>query len=217
MFIHETLSESEPGIYTRYGQSSTSDHIQEHYRDKATQILQADQKHYKLVARKFHELFTSHYTSIADIAGGHPKLASHMSADEIIVYDAMADMYESLHDTFLSYYPTDAAVCYQSANIISETFKPTADLAICAHILEHLTVQETHVLLYNIKVRSIMVYGPNISCARNAQWLHYNPEDHVTFCTIGGMERILSNAGYQVLNAYTHDEDMIIFADNRSK
>jgi hypothetical protein len=183
--IHPTLKESEPGIYTRKATAKpTGKSVQAYYKAQAQKILKDDKNHYYRLAKRFTPLMDTEFFSVADIGGGHPKLASKMNVSEVTVYDAYAPMYEKTHKDFLALYPTAAKVEYKKAQITHGNFSPNAEVGIMCHVLEHLTVEQIRRLLENIEVNKVLVYGPNVEKAQNENWIHYRPKDHVTFCTL---------------------------------
>jgi len=212
--IHETLTEAEPGIYTReVTEKSTGKKIQAHYKRNALKILKADRNHYTNISRKFKDLLSVEFFSVADIGGGHPKLASLMNVSEVMVYDAMASMYKATHKDFLELYPTDAKIEYKKAQITHGNFTPNAEVAIMSHVLEHLTPEQIRRMLENIEVNKVIIYGPNIEKARNKNWIHYKPADHTTFCTMSAMCGMVEKAGYTVKLSQEQSDDYLIFAE----
>lgn len=212
MYLIDGLKEVEPGIYTRKGCKSDAPEIEEHYREKALKILQDDRYHYTCMRRVFSDLFDTEFYSVADIGGGHPKLASCMNVSEITVYDQFAEFYESLHDEFLKLYRTKASVKYEEKKITHPNFTPNAEVAICCHVLEHLELKKIRKLLSNLETRKVLIYGPNIETAKSAGWFHYPPKDHITFCTVAAMAGLVEEAGFKVEVAQSYHQDMLIFA-----
>jgi len=213
MYIHETLDESVSGIYTREGAPPTGKKIQAYYKDNALKILKADRNHYTNMKKAFSELCDTEFYSAADIGGGHPKLASVMNVSEVTVYDAMSSVYKKTHKDFLELYPTDAKIEYKKAQITHGNFSPNAEVGIMCHVLEHLTVEQIARLLENIEVNKVLIYGPNIDRARNERWIHYRPSDHITFCTLEAMSKLVKDAGYTIKIAEHHRDDYLIFAE----
>ena len=203
------------GVYTRKGTSTDTQEIQEHYRKKVIKILRDDRYHYTCLRRKpsLQKLFEKEFYSVADIGGGHPKLSTLVNVSQITVFDQMAEMYEESLDVFLTLYPTEAEIKFENKKITHPNFSPNAEVAVFCHILEHLEVKEIKRLLKNIEVNKILVYGPNIDAAKNENWLHFRPKDHITFPTIEGMCELIKEAGYEITIAEAYQEDMIIYAE----
>jgi hypothetical protein len=214
MFLDEKLIEEEEGIYTRKAtKNADSEDVEAHYRENALKILKDDRKHYTNLSRRFAALLETEFYSVADIGGGHPKLASIMNVSEVTVYDQFPDIYEETHDEFLKLYPTKANIKYEKKKITHSQFSPNAEVAICSHVLEHLTIEQIRRLFANIEVNKLLVYGPNVEKARNENWLHYKPGDHITFATIEGMSKMIEEAGFNVKLATPHNEDYMLFAE----
>ena len=213
------LEEVEPGIYERKDAGkSTSELVETHYTDNAVDILKRDQYHYQCMARRFADspIFTEEFHSVADIAGGHPKLATLMNVcGDITVYDQYAAMYEELHDEFIELYPTDTPIKYEKKQVTHPNFTPNAELAVCSHMLEHLSLDQIRKLLGNLETDKLVVYGPNVSRAKNRKWLHFRPDDHKTFATIEAMCGLITEAGFTVVEATPYHEDYLIYADKK--
>jgi hypothetical protein len=211
------LVEIEAGVFENQNATEPkSVAAKDHYTNNAIKILDDDKYHYKCLARKLKDtpIFAQEFHSVADIAGGHPKLASCLKlSGEVTVYDQYAAMYKKLHKEFLKRYPMDAPVTYEKKAITNSQFTPNAELAICSHILEHLSLKQTRKLLGNLETDKVIVYGPNIGVAKNLKWLHFQPSDHRTFCTIEAMCRLVAEAGFTVKFAAPYQEDYIIFGD----
>jgi len=211
------LTEVAPGIFIREDATkATSKAVAGHYEKQALHILKSDKYHYTCMARKLAmtPVFVNEFHSVADIAGGHPKLASHLDiCGEVTVYDQYAEMYEGLHDEFAKLYPMDATVKYEKKTITHHNFTPNAEVAICCHILEHLTVDQIRKLLSNLETDKVIIYGPNIYRARDRNWLHFRPDDHRTFATIDAMAKLLEEAGFMVLQKTEYQEDYLLYGD----
>lgn len=211
------LTEIEPGIFENpNAEPAKSDGVEEHYEKDAIKILDDDKYHYECMARKFkdEEPFTKEFYSVADIAGGHPKLASHLKiSGDVTVYDQYAKTYKKTHGKFAERYPISAPVEYRKRSITHHNFTPNAELAICCHILEHLKLDQIRKLLGNLETDKIIVYGPNICRARTPNWFHFRPSDHRTFCTLEAMSRLIAEAGYIVKFGVTYHEDYFIYGD----
>jgi len=211
------LKEIEPGIFERQDATkATSDAVAEHYESKAIGILNADKYHYVCMARKLADtpVFSNEFHTVADIVGGHPKLASIMNVcGDVTVYDQYAEMYEGLHAEFLDRYPMKAKVKYEEKTITHHNFTPNAELAICSHILEHLSVKQIRRLLGNLETDKIVVYGPNVARANSRNWLHFRPNDHRTFATMDAMSGLLKEAGFKIVQATSYHEDYLIYGD----
>ena len=212
----EHLTEIEDGIWVdEHAKDTNTKSIEAHYTNNAMKILEVDKYHYTCMARKFAdtEIFSNEFYSVADIAGGHPKLASKMNiAGTITVYDQYAEMYEGLHDEFVKHYPCENVV-YEKKAITHPQFSPKAELAICSHILEHLTIEQIRRLLANLQTDKVVVYGPNIGVARRLNWLHFKPLDHRTFCTTEAMVGLVQEAGFVVKESIEYHEDHLIYGD----
>lgn len=215
----EYLTEIEDGIFENpRATSPTSDELEEYYDRRAIKILADDRAHYQNMARVFADLavFRDEFYNVADIAGGHPKLASFLNlTGEITVYDQYAESYERLHGEFLKYYDCKAPVSYVKKQITHHNFTPNAEVAVCCHILEHLSLKQIRTLLGNLETDKVIIYGPNVERAKNANWLHFRPKDHRTFATIAGMCRLVEEAGFQIVNAVERHEDYLIYGDKK--
>jgi len=213
----EHLIEIEPGIFENPDAAKPDNKkVADHYKNDCIRILECDKYHYECLARKLDltPAFAPEYHSVADIAGGHPKLATKLDVcGDIVVYDQYASMYKKLHPEFERRYPTKAKVSYEKKSITHPNFSPNAELAICCHILEHLTLDQIRRLLSNLETDKIIVYGPNIARANNENWFHFKPSDHRTFATVEAMSRLVSEAGFIVLQATQYQEDYLIFGD----
>lgn len=211
------LKEIADGVFENpEAQEPKGTHMKDHYTENAKKILEADKYHYECMARVFSEspVFAKEFYSVADIAGGHPKLASKMKiAGTITVYDQYAATYKKTHKDFLELYPTEAEVVYEKKSITHPNFTPNAELAICCHVLEHLTLEQIERLLGNLETDKIVIYGPNIGRARNRSWWHFGALDHKTFATLEAMCRLVSNAGFTVKQADPYHEDYLIYGD----
>ena len=215
----EHLTEVEPGIFIREDATpAKSNAVAEHYEKQAISILDADRYHYECMARKFADapIFAREFYNVADIAGGHPKLASFMRiSGDVTVYDQYAEMYERLNDEFIKRYPMATPVTYCKKSVTHPNFSPDAELAILSHILEHLTVKQIRKMLANLDTDKIIVYGPNVARARNSRWFHFRPGDHRTFATIGAMQNLVAESGFTVEWAVEYHEDYIIYGDKK--
>lgn len=209
------LVEIEPGIFeNQKATAPDTKQVKSHYEKQAVKILESDKYHYECMARKLAhtELFTKEYYSVADIAGGHPKLASFLNiSGQITVYDQYAETYKKTHDEFAKRYPVKVPVEYKKKSITHPNFTPNAELAICCHILEHLTLAQIGRLLGNLETDKIIIYGPNVARARNDKWLHFRPSDHRTFATIDAMRGLVESAGFTARMLVEYHEDYLIY------
>lgn len=212
MYIPANLEKVETGIWVNTQATETdAKDIKHHYKAHAIKILEQDRYHYECMRRKFRDLFSEEVYSVADIGGGHPKLASCMNVcGQITVYDAMASMYKSLHSEFAKRYPISCDVEYKRKTITHYNFTPNAELAICCHILEHLSLEQIRKLLGNLETDKLIVYGPNIEVAKSEKWLHFRPNDHRTFCSLYAMRTLMEEAGYHVHFAQAYHEDYLL-------
>lgn len=186
--------------------------IREHYRNDMEKILNDDLEHYIRFCTDVVECspIMRHYNTVADIGGGCPKLASTLSCEHVTVYDAQAKDYEAAHDMFEEVYRS-MCVSYVEQNICDRDFRPSADLAIFSHVLEHLTVTQTVSLLSRIDCEYALVYQPNVARANDDNWFHYAPADHITFTTMSAMVRIFQRAGYTLVYGTEFDEDYCLY------
>jgi len=215
MFLLPDLEEKEHGVFVRkVNKKAVTEDIQAHYKNNALEILKQDRYHYTCFQRRFADLCKKEFYSVADVAGGHPKLASCLNVcGEITVYDEAADMYKKLHKQFLKLYPVKCPVKYETKQITNSQFTPNAELAICCHILEHLKAAQAKKLLKNLETKKVIVYGPNIERAPNQSWIHYRPADHQTFATLEAMCAWVEAAGFSVRLAVPYQEDYLIYAE----
>jgi hypothetical protein len=207
------LTEVEPGIFVK--ENAKRAHVEQHYKRNAVQILKNDAYHYQCFHRRHKDapIFKHEFYSVADVAGGHPKLASFMKiSGEIVVYDQYASMYQSLHAEFLKHYPTETPIRYEKKQVTHPNFSPNAEVAILCHILEHLDLKQVRRLLGNLETDKVIVYGPNIEASRNEKWFHFSA-DHRTFATMPAMCRLVEEAGYRVKWATGYSEDYVIYGD----
>ena len=217
MFVSH-LEEIEPGVYENPNATkANTKECQEHYDKNAIKILDDDKYHYQCMARKLKEseVFTKEFYSAADIAGGHPKLASHMNVSEVVVYDQYAEMYERLNGEFVKRYEPKANVSYEKKAVTHSNFTPNAEVAICCHILEHLSLKQIRKLLGNLETDKVIIYGPNVKRARNKNWFHFRPADHRTFCTMEAMIKLIEEAGFKFKEGYEYHEDYLIYGDKK--
>jgi hypothetical protein len=211
------LVEIEKGVFENQDATAPkSDKTAAHYRESAIRILDDDLYHYQCMARKFADwpIFTDEFYSVADIAGGHPKLASFMNVvEKITVYDQYASTYKKTHGEFLKRYPTKAEVVYEKKTVTHPNFTPNGEVAILCHILEHLSIAQIRRLLANLETDKVVIYGPNIAKAKSAGWFHFRPDDHRTFVTLDAMCALVAEAGFVVKKAVGYHEDYLIYGD----
>lgn len=215
MHILQRLTKVADGLYCDLFPMATPQDatIREHYERNALAILQSDVAHYarlKLDLIDGTEL-AEPFGTVADIAGGHPKLASILDTDAVTVYDQDAKTYEAMHHAFIEAYPNSAAVEYVESDITNASFAPSEDLAIVSHLLEHLTPSDARALLKRLKTRAVIVYGPNVCTAAGDDWFHYRPADHITFVEPWLMAEWVEAAGYDVLTCVTYHHDMLVY------
>lgn len=209
MFIPAEFKEIEDGVFTRERKGSLS--TEGHYRNSAVKILNDDLRHYTKMQKSFKtsELFRTHYPLIKDVGGGHPKLASLLKSDRIIVIDPLADFYSEMNSEFDKVYSPEARVEYYPEEIDID-----ADLTIFCHILEHLPIDEVREKIKSTK-SDICIYGPNIQRASSKGWFHFRPADHITFITLDKMEQILENLDFTIKMSYEFNEDYILHAKRK--
>lgn len=211
----EHLEEIEPGIFENPNATDPdTKQVKSHYEKEAVRILQDDKYHYECMARKLvnTEFMTKEFYSVADIAGGHPKLASFLNiAEGITVYDQYAATYKKTHPEFEKRYPISVPVEYKKKSITHPNFTPNAELAICCHILEHLTLTQIRRLLGNLETDKVLIYGPNIARAQNEKWFHFRPGDHRTFATLDAMRGLVEEAGFKARITVEYHEDYLIY------
>ncbi len=218
MFIADRLTKIGEGVYIDENPAPCDDSdIEAHYEADALNILRSDVGHY--AGLKACVLDGSPLDkpcgTVADIAGGHPKLASCLDCASVTVYDRQAYDYERHHAEFLEIYCDTAGVDYVKADITDADFAPSADLAIFCHILEHLTLQQGGELIKRVDAPSILIYGPNIATAQDEDWFHYAPKDHRTFYTIEAMAKVLWYAGYSVTYGVEYHQDYLLYGELR--
>lgn len=190
--------------------------IEKHYTEDAIQILKNDQGHYRSLktelVKRNSPLLRMNFLSADDIAGGHPKLSTLLNIQNVTVFDEFAYMYCGLHDEFISRYPNNALIKYQARDILETRYM--ANLAICSHILEHLTIHQINDLLDNIYCPYLLVYGPNVEKATSRGWFHFRPSDHRTFLTRAAMETLFTRWNWDIVESFAFHDDYLVFGYN---
>jgi len=219
MHPHSRLTKISGGVYVDENPQATpcDESIEDHYERDALRILEADQAHYAGLRRELiaGSIMDRHYTTVADVAGGHPKLASCLDCDEVTVYDRQAETYRKTHAQFLELYPDSAPVGYVEADITSEDFAPYVDLAVYCHVLEHLTIEQMATLIKRVDSEHLLIYGPNVDAATSDGWFHYAPKDHITFLDMEAMMRVVWYGGYRIEFGTAYHEDYIMYGVKR--
>jgi hypothetical protein len=214
MHIHPRLKKVEDGVYVDPKPAKAiSAAMKEYYEEIVDKWLSDDRNHYTRFKREVVDReINQEFYSVADIGGGHPKLASLLNVcGEITVFDQYPDIYEKSHDKFTALYPVKCPVKYEKKNITHPKFSPNAELAIFCHVLEHLKLKQIKRLFENIECEKILVYGPDMSQARSNSWLHYRPLDHRTFITRQKMVELIEAAGFEVRVSRNFSQDYVIF------
>jgi hypothetical protein len=212
--ISHELSQIEPGVWVREPTAAASSpEIRARYLDQKT-ILDNDHKHYQKIKRipQLKALWSKPFSTVVDIGGGHPKLASLLNVESIQVYDAQAEDYAKTASYFASLYKC-SNVSYVQSDILEEP-EWNGDLAICSHILEHLTPRQIRLVFSRLQGRSLIVYGPDIERCTGESWIHGGKRvpDHITFMTIEAMKRTMQEHGFISRIAGKFADDYLIFA-----
>lgn len=215
MHVHSRLTRIAGGVYCDTAPEATPDNadIEAHYADDALTILRNDRRHYDGLREVLrHSVVDKRYGNVADLAGGHPKLASLLDCDEITVYDRQARTYEANHGAFAELYEPPR-VTYEESDLLDDANEYAGDLVVMCHILEHLPVDSLYPLLRRCNAPNLLIYGPNIEAARNEGWFHYAPKDHITFLTLPSMCGLVTAAGWSVTMAKSYSDDYIVYGE----
>lgn len=215
MIACHDMTEVDPGVWVREPTLASSSHeIKARYLDQES-ILKNDRAHYQRLRSipQLSPLWRRPFAKAVDIGGGHPKLASMLNVDTIDVYDIQAEDYKKTHRSFKSIYPC-GEVNYISADILKVKEWSGNGVAICSHILEHLTPRQIRHLLSKIRMQSLLVYGPNVERCTGDKWIHGGEKvpDHVTFMTLDAMKRVMLEFGFISRIAGRFADDYLIFA-----
>lgn len=218
-FIHSSLTQAAPGVWTRPGIPSNAEEIGDHYQRNAIAILNQDMHHYVNLRARLEELdpdlMAGRLETFA-IGGGHPKFEAMFTTGAIIVLDQFADSYLAMHDAFAARYPLRCSVKYRTDRLDpATTLIPQAGTTTFIHFLEHQTPDQI-AAWFEAASQEVIVYGPSIESARSEEWLHYPPKDHITFLTLDAMRCALENAGYRVLTSFCHDLDYYLRAQKNT-
>lgn len=217
--IKPALIEKSPGVWHDPDAApSDKELIREHYRDRAIQILDSDKPHYerlrKVLPDKDPGALEMEFDLCVSVGGGHPKLESLLNVERVRVIDGQANDYKSLHVEYQSRYGSKLRVTYQQRWLAPERLFPakskSPDLVTFVHFLEHQTPEEITGYLNacaDARVRSIIVYGPNIAKAKDLDWIHFRPQDHRTFLTLEAIRELMQFAGYSVESAFEFSDD----------
>jgi hypothetical protein len=202
MHKHTKLKKVTTGVYQRAeGAATVHD-----------QLKRLNPYNYTCIRRRFPELVRTEFHTVAAM-GGLPGLACTLNAPEITVYDPDAAKLKKLHKAFLEIIPSGAKIKYEKKQLTHPNFTPNAEVAVLENVLQKVTAERAKRLLENLEVRKVLVYGPNMETAVSDRWVHYRDGANITFTTIKAMCKLVTDAGYTVKIAQSHNDEMLVFAE----
>ena len=222
MYIPEHFKEVSKGVIVRkeINNPQTID-IQAHYENDAINILVSDNCHYSglysHILNVMPELSNAYY-DVVSIGGGNPKFeVAILKAVDITVLDGFADSYKAKDTQFRQIFniSEDVNIDYRKCDL-SSPFSPTIPLNSCVsfvHFLEHCDSWETVKAWIKDQESDIVIYGPNIEVAQDADWFHFRPKDHNVFFTIEAIAAYAKEIGYTV-ESIAYSDDMLIWLRN---
>jgi hypothetical protein len=219
MYIPQILEEVSSGVYERKEKCNPlSAALCAHYESAAVRILENDLVHYrglrKYLAGYLPELLC-HYEKATAMGGGNPKLESFLlHAPEIVVVDGFADTYKSSESQFRTIYNVGSNVNIKYVRRqLDCPYKVPADDKSCVtfvHFLEHAANWDTVCSWIENQENDIVIYGPNIAAAVDADWYHFPTVDHNVFFTVGAIAQVGKQCGY-LIQSLSYSDDMLVW------
>lgn len=221
---------NEDGIWIQEYTSPFIIDVKKVYPTKLTQNMKNDITHYNSLYNKLHteavSLFNTKYDICYAFGGGIPKFESYLNVEDIVVVDGMAEFYKSYSGDFRVLYDYTGALKYINSIISSYTISEfprdlsKKTLFTFIHILEHQTLDEHIDILKNLpKGIDVLVYGPNISKAKSAGWVHIQKWilDHNTFIPYRKFLEILTGFNYEIYFNTEYSDDLLFYFNTGEK
>lgn len=219
MYIPQTFKEVSSGVYERKEKGDPlSEALSMHYEIDAITMLENDFVHYsdlkKYLVGYLPEILNYYKTATA-VGGGSPKLESLLlQTPEIVVMDGFADTYNLFDSKFRAIYniESDVHIKYLQRHLDRPFKIPklAGDCVTFVHFLEHSTNWDTVCSWIEKQENDILIYGPNISAATDAGWIHFRPSDHNIFFTIEAISDVGKQCGYSI-KSLSYSDDMLIW------
>jgi hypothetical protein len=219
MYIPEILKEVSSGVYERKEKGKPLSTVSgKQYEKDAVTILKNDFIHYcglkKYLVRHLPEL-VNYYTTVTAVGSGSPELESFLlQASEIIVLDGFADTYKLFDSKFRTIYnvESDVGIKYLQRQLDRPfTISKVPDGCVTfVHFLEHCTNWNTVCSWIRNQESDILIYGPNIAAAVDAEWIFFRPVDHNIFFTIEAISEVGRQCGY-LIKSLSYADDMLVW------
>lgn len=204
-----------------------SQELKDHYGNGTPTHLSNDKYHYdgffKTVGKSLTE---KKYDAIIAFGGGMPKFESYLNCDKIYVIDGLANIFKQHLDLFRTIYKYPGSVEFVELKFNSDVISrfPYSDygdniLITFIHFLEHQLLGEHIQILGKLPhCKDVMIYGPNITSARNNGWVHFNNiPDHHTFMPFKVMSQYLTEFNYEIYNQFEYSDDLFFYFNTRGK